>query len=1004
MNVKKKVILIVLMSIMFYLLIFMSNNKVYADSEDIVISKNYDISQAVNKSCNVIVNEIYEATVVNESTVATSLKEISLNIYGTGKMRDNPFSGFKNESISLGSRGGSTNLMSFNNVTVQIQFGVVNIGAGAFEGFQIKSLSIYDSVTSIGSNAFLNCINLKELSMSNNITEIGEGAFKNCTALETLDIPDKVTKIGGDAFNNCTNLKTININKTSNLESIGNTAFDNCLSLESIYLPSKISSMPSYNNSPVAFSGCSSLKSINVDENNKIYSSEDGILFNKDKTRLIKYPINMVKGYWAGPIYQSYVPNSYTIPDTVTTIGYGAFTDVTNLKVIIIPNSVTSLLPSAFSGTGITSIELPESIKTIGITAFARCKNLEYVKIPSTINNIDLYAFRQCTNLKKVIIPESVTNIHSSNPFEECEDVVIYCKVGTTAEQYAKNHNIEHILYNESGDFEYAINANGTITIIGYNGTAEEIEVPNKIDGKIVTELGDKVFYNKTNLKKITLPEGITNIGNYTFENCISLVTINIPATVRTIGKRAFNGCTDLTDIIIPEGVNTINEGTFSGCMKLSNIRLPNTITSIGDDVFSSCMAMKEFIVPDGVVAIGSNTFYQCLNLEKIRIPESVVSFGENIFDKVMNFTIECYKGSKAEEYAKQNNINYKLINSSINPTEPEDKMPPEVTVSYSTTTPTKESVTVTITANEEIQGVEGWTLSADKKKLTKTYSSNKEETVIVKDLAGNQTTVKVKIENITDNNPTEPEDKTPPEVTVSYSTTAPTKESVTVIITANEEIQGVEGWTLSADKKKLTKTYSSNKEETVIVKDLAGNQTTVKVKIENITDNNPTEPEDKTPPEVAVSYSTTAPTKESVTATITANEEIQGVEGWTLSADKRKLTKTYSSNKEETVIVKDLSGNKTETTIKINNITKDEKPNTDVSNGDDSNNSILNGSGSAKKDSDGVTKQKEGTKIIDSKAQSILPKTGVGKVASISALIGIILSIVFYVKYKKTY
>ena len=98
------------------------------------------------------------------------------------------------------------------------------------------------------------------------------------------------------------------------------------------------------------------------------------------------------------------------------------------------------------------------------------------------------------------------------------------------------------------------------------------------------------------------------------------------------------------------------------------------------------------------------------------------------------------------------------------------------------------------------------------------------------------------------------------------------------------------------------------------------------------------------------------------------------------------------------------MSGNKTETTIKINNITKDEKPNTDVSNGDDSNNSILNGSGSAKKDSDGVTKQKEGTKIIDSKAQSILPKTGVGKVASISALIGIILSIVFYVKYKKTY
>ena len=203
------------------------------------------------------------------------------------------------------------------------------------------------------------------------------------------------------------------------------------------------------------------------------------------------------------------------------------------------------------------------------------------------------------------------------------------------------------------------------------------------------------------------------------------------------------------------------------------------------------------------------------------------------------------------------------------------DKVSPTVTVKNSITTPTNQNVTVTITANEEIQEVEGWTLGNDKKTLTKTYSENKTETVIVKDLAGNTTTTQIVVNNI---------DKTVPKATIKYSTVNPTNQNVTVTIISDEEIQAVEGWKLDSSKKILTKEYAENGEETVEIKDLAGNKTTVNVKVANI---------DKIAPKATIKYSTVNLTNQNVIVTITANEEIKAVSGWTLGGDKKTLTKS---------------------------------------------------------------------------------------------------------------
>ena len=233
----------------------------------------------------------------------------------------------------------------------------------------------------------------------------------------------------------------------------------------------------------------------------------------------------------------------------------------------------------------------------------------------------------------------------------------------------------------------------------------------------------------------------------------------------------------------------------------------------------------------------------------------------------------------------------------------------PGITKTYSTTALTNGNVNVTLQADKTIQSVSNWTLSTDKKTLTRSYSQNVyEEKVTVKALSGDATTIEVTINNI---------DKNAPEIKkITYTETEPTNQNVTVTIEANEEVQGVTGWSLSTDKKKLTKTYQANAVENVVVKDLAGNSVTANITINNI---------DKDAPEIKrITYTETELTNQNVTVIIEMNEELQGATGWQLSTDKKKLTKTYQEKGAENVVVKDLAGNSISVDIVVSNIDKD--------------------------------------------------------------------------------
>lgn len=387
--------------------------------------------------------------------------------------------------------------------------------------------------------------------------------------------------------------------------------------------------------------------------------------------------------------------------------------------------------------------------------------------------------------------------------------------------------------------------SDGTNIIVDYiesTNTIENLSIPSEISGYAITGIGDYGFASATALKTITLPEGVTSIGNYSFQSCGNLETITMPSTIQTIGTQAFYQCTNLKSINLPEGLTSIGYAAFADCENLENISMPNSVVSLGELAFSGCGKLQSITISDNITEIGRNTFQGCTSLESITIPDGVTSIGNYAFEGCTNLqtvtipgtvttignsafencgdnlTIECDKDGAAYTYAMNNNINYEII----------DTIGPTGVVTYSPDTPTNGTVTATITANEELQEVEGWTLSSDKLKLSKIYNQNITATVTIKDLVGNTGTVEINVSNI---------DTVAPELTVSYSTTEQTYDPVIVKITSNEELQplSIDGWVLSDDKKELTITYDTNISGVITVRDLAGNGKDVQIKIENI-------------------------------------------------------------------------------------------------------------------------------------------------------------------------
>lgn len=405
---------------------------------------------------------------------------------------------------------------------------------------------------------------------------------------------------------------------------INEQAFCDCYALESVVIPSSVTNIASQ-----AFYNCASIKEIVVDSNNSIYSSYEGVLFNKTKTELLFYPSGKTE-------------TTYTIPDSVTKINGYAFCDSNNLLSInvnddnmyfsshngvlfnksktelifypsqrdeasyIIPNTVKIIADYAFSLSQLSNIELPDTLTKIGNGAFYFCSNLTGITIPNSVTSIGDFAFYSCSNISEITIPNGVTRI-GNYTFSSCDNLT-------------------------------NISIPNTVTSIGNYAFGyckfSNINIPDS-----VKSIGHFAFFICENLSSISIPSGVTCISESMFYNCSSLESVNLPNSLTTIESCAFIDCSKLANINIPDGVNYIGSSAFASCSSLTNITIPYGVTYINNDAFYACESLNSVIIYNKECEIYSDEY------SKNGLENADVIYG--------------FVNSTAQEFAKENDIEF---------------------------------------------------------------------------------------------------------------------------------------------------------------------------------------------------------------------------------------------------------------------------------------------------------------------------------------------------------
>lgn len=458
---------------------------------------------------------------------------------------------------------------------------------------------------------------IQSVEIEEGVTSIGNSAFYDCTKITYAIIPNSVTGIGDDAFGGC--------------------------AFTSVTIPKSVTSI-----GRLVFTSCNKLTAINVDKDNTKFCSVDGVLFNKDQTKLIQYPGGL--------------QGAYTVPNTVTNIGDDAFNLCSGLTDVTIPSGVTRIGYGAFFSTSLKTVEIPETVTGMGWNAFNGCKYLTAINVspknttfcsvdgvwfykdltkvirypqaksgefilPDNLTTIGQYAFSNSPGLTAISIGSKVTSIgemafygcsglksittHAVQP-PVCDDEDCFNGVDKSIPVYvplesldAYNNapvwkdftNIQSPCVSASGtcgtDLTWELTCDGVLTISG------EGEMAN----------WDKYHHHpwgSFDVKSVVIKEGVTSIGDYAFRDCFQIRFISIPNSVKYVWGYAFLGCNGLESVDLGSSVTTIGSFAFEGCTALTSVVIPKSVTSIGEAPFRGCSSLESIVVEAGCVGYDS--------------------------------------------------------------------------------------------------------------------------------------------------------------------------------------------------------------------------------------------------------------------------------------------------------------------------------------------------------------------------------------------------------------
>lgn len=514
----------------------------------------------------------------------------------------------------------------------------------------ITVASVPYSVTSIGSNAFLNNTVLTTVTISSACTIVSDNAF-NGSKLDEIIFDDitTITSIGDAAFANTylldDTVQTI-LNSIPTIAQNTTNLFNGCILLNHIVIPSSITNIPNG-----FFQNCTNLYDVTFASISTITSVGNyafaGTAVNDDFVYNVLSQITTVReGLFQNCIFL----NNITIPNTITGISSSSFDGCTNLASVTFESvsTIGYIYEYAFSGcSSLTDITIPNSVTFINFNVFSGCTDLTNITLPTnasfTILSFNL--FNNCTSLTGVSIPTSVTAIGNTT-FYGCSalqqiDISNVTDLGTFIFQNCSS--LTNVVLNNTltfirqGMFQGCTSLTSVTIPTSVTSLGDLSFFGSGVNNTFVNSLLSRappldftsslIFQNCTNITNLSIPSGLT-FGSYFLNSCSNLTSITFTgSSTVVISAYMFNDCVKLTSVQFGSAqLVSISVHAFQNCVLLSNISLGSSLTSIGQEVFRGCTSLASITIPDSVTSIEGGTFYECTSLTSVNIPTSITS------------------------------------------------------------------------------------------------------------------------------------------------------------------------------------------------------------------------------------------------------------------------------------------------------------------------------------------------------------------------------------------
>ena len=517
---------------------------------------------------------------------------------------------------------------------------VKSIGACAFMGADLSSLTLPQNLTSIGWSAFETCRNLTSMTIPDSVTSIGFAAFRFCSSLTSVTIPWQVTKIEEQAFRDCANLMDVYY--------MGGQARWNRIEILDGNEPLNIATIHFESTATVRSGDCGDSLTWSVDTDGTLTISGTGAMW--DYSEIF---VGDGDSHTTAPWY-TYSPTKLVLERGITYIGEYAFSGCGIAGDLTLPDGVTEIGENAFAYcSGLTSVVLSQSVAWLDNLAFLNCSGISSLTMPKGVTGIGYAAFRGCGSLTSVTIPASVIDIRSA-AFSDCSSLENIAVDGKniyyiSVDGVLFNKNRTTLVTYPSGKKGTAYTIPKGVTSIGANAFSYCRNLIDVTIPETVTSIGGDVFNGCSNLVSVTIPKSVTSIGSSAFENCSSLTNVTIPENVTSIEWGTFYGCKSLTGVTIPENVTVIGGNAFDGCSSLISVKIPKSVVSIGEFAFGYCGSLTDVVIPENVPSIAKVTFVGCKSLTSVTIPKSVTAIGVSAFNGCDSMKDVYYTGNQSQ-------------------------------------------------------------------------------------------------------------------------------------------------------------------------------------------------------------------------------------------------------------------------------------------------------------------------------------------------------------------